>query len=81
MLTRITPNTVTIHVVRNSYLGPKIWEILLIDLKKTKSLAELKVKLRTGTLKIIFPYFARHTCKTLILFLNLKSKVNTPSFV
>ena len=59
-----------------SYLGPKCWETLLLDLKKTKSLSKFKAEIKKRNPK---NRLCRH-CKTYLqywFYLSLRYKIET----
>ena len=48
-----------------SYLGPKIWKLLPLEMKETETLLEFKAKIKNGIPKTVPIGFAKYTCRIL----------------
>ena len=52
-----------------SYLGPKIWELILpLEIKETETFHNSKLKLKSGIQKTVLAIFAKYTCRMLDSF-------------
>ena len=61
-------NSARYNIDSLTYLGPKIWNIVPKDIKKSKSLSVSKLKLRSGFQEIVLVDFVGHLFKTFVTF-------------
>ena len=51
-----------------SYLGPKIWELLPVEIKETETFSQFKAKIKSEIPKTVLAVFAKYTCRMLDSF-------------